>query len=211
MSDIKDTIDAIIGFLSKIVGNQHWIYLVSLCLVCWYGFYLSNSFWFLLSSIFLSLIIVISFLVSIYHIITKHISKHRTKKRVKEQKYQNELLQEKQKKEQAQKHASLVWHYVGYFDKEKIEAATVFLTFKIHDGNKYVRFIKRPPETDYKANELYWKLYNIIHMYQFNRPHYNRLALLDKTDINEGFYVEIEPYFYSLLENYLENGKWEKL
>ncbi len=211
MSDIKDTVDAIIGFLSKIVGNQHWIYLVSLCLVCWYGFYISNSFWFLLSSLFLSLILVISFLVTIYNIVAKQISNYRTKKRVKEQKHQNELLQKKQKSEQEQQHASLIWHYVGYFDKVKIEAATVFLTFPIHDGNKYIRFIKRPNDNDYKGKDAYWKLYNIIGKYQFNRPYYNKLFLLDKTDIYEGFYVEIEPYFYSLLENYLKNDNWEKL
>lgn len=211
MSDIKDTIDAIIGFLSRVVGNHHWIYLVSLCLVCWCGFYLSNSLWFLLSSLFLSLILVISFLVTIYHIVAKQISKSRTKKRVKEQEHQNELLKEKQKVELVKQHASLIWHYVGYFDKVKIEDATVFLTFQIHDGNKYVRFIKRPNVDDYKGTDEYWRLYNRIGKYQFNRPHYNKLSLLDKTDIYEGFYVKIEPYFYSLLENYLKNGKWEKL
>lgn len=211
MSDIKDTVDAIICFLSKIVGNQHWIYVISLCLVCWYGFYLSNSFGFLLFSLFLSLILVISFLVTIYHIVSKQISKHRTKKRVKEQEHQNELLQKKQKIEQAQQHASLIWRFVGYFDKVKIEAATIFLSFQIHDGNKYVRFIKRPNDNDYKAKDTYWKLYNIIREYQFDRPYHNKLALLDKTDINEGFYVEFEPYFYSLLENYSKNSKWEKL
>lgn len=211
MSNIKDTVDAIIDFLSRIVGNHHWIYLISFCLVCWYGFYRSNSFWFLLSSLFLSLILILSFLVIIYHIVAKQISKYRTKKYVKKQEHQNELLKEKQKIEQEQQHASLIWHYVGYFDKKKIEAATVFLTFQIHDGNKYVRFIKRPNDDDYKEKNQYWELYRSIGNYQFNRPHYNKLSLLGKTDIYEGFYVRIEPYFYSLLENYLKNGKWEKL
>lgn len=211
MSDIKDTVDAVIGFLSKIVGNQHWVYLFSLCLVCWYGFYLSNSFWFLLSSIFLSLILVISFMVTIYNVVAKHISNYRNKKRVKEQKHQNELLQKKQKIEQAQQHASLIWHYVGYFDKVKIDRAISFLTFPIHDNNKYVRFIRRPHDNDFERYDEYWKLYNSIAKYQFGRQHYNKLALLDKTEINEGFYVKFEPYFYSLLENYLQNNKWEKL
>ena len=211
MSDIKDTVDAIIGFLSRVVGNHHWIYLVSFCLVCWCGFYLSNSFWFLLSSLFLSLILVISFLVTIYNVVAKQISNYKNQKRVKEQKHQNELLQIKQKIEQEQQHASLIWHYVGYFDKAKIEDATVFLTFQIHDGNKYFLFIKRPNAYDYKETDQYWRLYNSIGNYQFNRPHYNKLSLLDKADIYEGFYVRIEPYFYSLLENYLKNGKWEKL
>ena len=141
----------------------------------------------------------------------KQISQYRKKIHVKEQEHQNEILKEKQKIEQEQQHSSLIWHYVGYFDKVKIEAATVFLTFQIHDGNKYVRFIKRPNDNDYKATDAYWKLYNIVEEYQFNRPYYNKLALLDKTVINEGFYVEIESYFYSLLDNYLKNGKWEKL
>lgn len=120
-------------------------------------------------------------------------------------------MEEKQKNEQAQQHASLIWHYVAYFDKVKIDVAAVFLSFPIHDGNKYVRFIKRPNENDYKTFEAYCKLRNLIWEYQFNRPYYNKLTLLDTTDINEGFYVKIEPYFYGLLDNYVKTDKWVKL
>ena len=211
MSEIKDTVLAIWEFLSKIVGDQHWIYVISLCMVSWLGYYLSNSFWFLLFAVFFSLILILTISTAIYFRIANRISNIKNKKRIIAKQYQDKLLQEKQTHEEEQKHASLIWHYVGHFKKDKIETAAIFLMFPIHDNNKYIRFIEKPDSRDWKRNDDYWKLYNVVPRFHFQRQYYQELCLLNRLDIEEGFYVEIEPYFYSLLENYKKNNKWEKL
>lgn len=211
MSEIKDAVLAAWEFLSKIVGNNHWIYLFSFCVVAWIGFVLSNSFWFLLIAIFFSLIILLTMIMACYIKITKRIATVKKKKRDLEQQKQANLWQEQQHRERELKHASLIWQYVGHFKKDKIEKASYFLTCPIHDNNKFMRFVEKPDRDDYKGNELYWHLYNSIQSYRFHRKYYQELSLLNKMDIPEGFYVEIEPYFYSLLENYLKTGEWVKL
>lgn len=211
MSEIKDTVSVALEFLSKIVGNNHWIYLFSLCAVSWIGFILSKSFWFLLIAIFFSLILLLTLLTKIHIKIVNHIANVKKKRHDLEQRKQDKLLQEQQNRERELKHASLIWQYVGHFKKEKIDGAAYFLTCPIHDDNKLLRFIEEPDRLNYKENEFYWQLYNSVNDYHFYRPYSYDFHLLDRIDIAEGFYVEIDPYFYRLLENYIKNGKWEKI
>lgn len=212
MSLEEETINPIINFFHKLLGNNLWILPVAVAIASWYIFYLHQDKWIMLYiAIICSLIAILHIFSRIFVFISNIIKRHRSnikalndsEKRAK----QAQVYDEKQ----AREHATTIWKYVAHLDTDLIMAATLFLSIEIHDEDKHIRFVKIPKDLFSDEGKLYQLYLEIIGKITFQNYNGTIVRLIDFERYNDIMYFYIEPYFFSLIENFQITKKWVKI
>ena len=212
MSFEEDTINPIINFLHKLLGKNLWILPVALAFSSGYIYlYVNNTWWLLYIAIICSLISILYFL-SISFVVVKNTIKHYNDKKAADKAFEKKQAQEKDAKEQkVQEHNNIIWKFVAHLDSDLITAATLFLQLDIHDDDKYTRYVKIPTNGSYKEHELYQACLAIVNELTFQKNIDYPVRMIEYEQVNQIVYFYIEPYFFSLVENYKTTAKWTKV
>lgn len=208
----EETINPIINFLHKLLGNNLWILPIAIAIASWCVFYLYQDKWIVLYiAIICSLISILYIFSRIFIWIKDIITKHKMKIEEREAFVMRAKQAQAENERQNREHAASIWKLVGHLDIDLIKAATVFLTLKIHDEDKYVRFIKIPKDHGSEEYKLYDLLFGIIGKLTFQGNYGTPFKLINEERIKDIMYFHIDSYFFSLIENFKSTGNWIKL
>lgn len=212
MSLEEDTINPIINFFHKLLGTNLWILPVSVAVSSWILYYIYPNIWWHLYIAMICSSIAFLHLCSISFVgIKKAIKRHKCKKaeeRMAMKKSEQERVENERRKRE---HANTIWKYVAHLDKDLISATCCFLQLDIHDEDKHIRFVKIPNEDFSDKVKLYRLYFRIIEELTFKCGYNSSIKMIDYERVNDVMYFQIEPYFYTLLENYESTKKWNKL
>ena len=212
MSLEEETINPIINFFHKLLGNNLWILPVAVTIASWYIFYLHQDKWIMLYiAIICSLIAILHIFSRIFIWIRNAIKKHLHNIKVRD------ALENRAKQDQAEnerknrEHAAYIWKLVGHLDKDLIMGATLFLTLEIHDDDKHIRFVKIPKKQLSEEDKRFRLYFDIIEKLTFNDSYGSFIKLIIEERVNDIMYFYIEPYFFNLIENFQLTQKWIKI
>lgn len=214
--DTEETFNTISNLISKFVGKNNWIFLISVAAASATGLYFHNKFpdtWWLISIFVLccgivSLNIITSVVTKISSAIIGIINKK------KEQARNNKLQENKLRLEKhnielrkAEK-ASEIWTLVEYADIKMIDNATILLNLPVSDGNPLVRFLAAAKDTFSQEYDNCNKIHQAASHFNYQNANVQLIRILHH---NYGYFVGINEYFYTLLCHYAKTGKWEKI
>ena len=212
MDITEDSINPIINFFHKLLGNNLWILPAALAFASWIVWFIDGSNLYLFTAILCSAIIFLYISTLIYAGIQRAIKSHKTKtiaKRTRE-------LQEKQKqldlKNEENRHASRIWKLVAHTNLEFVKGAMVLLNFGIHDEDECLRFIQIPQNN---SDSTWYKglqgISKIAAHFEYNLGYGNHVKLIDIIQQKDVIYIQIEAYFYKLLKHFADTENWEKI
>lgn len=140
MSIDEDTINPIINFFHKLLGNNLWIIPVSVGIASWCIYCIYPDKWIVLYvAITCSVIAVLHICSNLCLWIKKTIKKHKEKAVAKELAIHRREQEFAANERRNLEYASAIWKLVAHIDNNLIEAATMFLSLEIHDEDKHVR------------------------------------------------------------------------
>ena len=217
---IEETTNAISSLISKFIGKNNWIFLFAVASASAAGIYYHNrsyDVWWLVSIfVFCSTMLILNALTYICDYIYKSV-RFRIQKRKdliayqkqQEQRMYNSIQAEKKRIEEL---GEYLWPYVEYENIEYIDYACAILELPMSNKNKYIRFLRHPKENYGKEYEYYKAISQLVGVFQY---HDNLRActvrFLDISVQKHGCLIEINEYFYLLLENYIKTKKWERV
>ncbi len=215
MSIEEDTINPIVNFIHKLLGNNLWILPVSIAIASWIIWYFypekHGEWWLLYVAIICSLIAMLH-ICSVVFIWIKNTyndrKKNKAAKNTEIKRCEQELATREQKKRE---HASYIWKFVAHLDDDVIKAATLFLSLGIHDEDKCIRYVKIPSEEHYEERKHINIYFQIIQRLTFTNGYRSSCKMITDERVNNIIYFYIEPYFLCLIEHYQKTKKWEKL
>lgn len=212
MSLVEESITPIISFLHKLLGNNLWILPVAFAIGSWCMYYLYPEKWLLLyTAIVCSIIAILLIFIRIFVFITNIIKRHRSNIKAREDSEKRAKQAQVYDEKQAREHATTIWKYVAHLDTDLIMAATLFLSIEIHDEDKHIRFVKIPKDLFSDEGKLYQLYLEIIGKLTFQNYNGTIVRLIDFERFNDIMYFDIDPYFFSLIENFQITKKWVKV
>ena len=212
MSLEEDSISPIINFLHKLLGSNLWILPISFAIGSWSLFLHRPDIWWLLYIAIICTIIFVLHIFSIIYIKIKNAFKKKQDKLfAKEYAIKKELQEKAEAEQRKQKHANKIWKCVAHLDNDLISASMLFLQLNIHDDDKYTRYVKIPTNGSYKEHELYQACLAIVNELTFQKNIDYPVRMIEYEQVNQIVYFYIEPYFFSLVENYKTTAKWTKV
>lgn len=212
MSLEEDSISPIINFLHKLLGSNLWILPISFAIGSWSLFLHRPDIWWLLYIAIICTIIFVLHIFSIIYIKIKNAFKKKQDKLfAKEYAIKKELQEKAEAEQRKQKHANKIWKCVAHLDNDLISASMLFLQLNIHDDDKYTRYVKIPTNGSSKEHELYQACLVIVNELTFQKNIGYPVRMIEYEQVNQIVYFYIEPYFFSLVENYKTTAKWTKV
>lgn len=212
MSLEEDSISPIINFLHKLLGSNLWILPISFAIGSWSLFLHRPDIWWLLYIAIICTIIFVLHIFSIIYIKIKNAFKKKQDKLfAKEYAIKKELQEKAEAEQRKQKYANKIWKCVAHLDKDLISASMLFLQLDIHDDDKYTRYVKIPTNGSSKEHELYQACLAIVNELTFQKNIGYPVRMIEYEQVNQIVYFYIEPYFFSLVENYKTTAKWTKV
>lgn len=207
----EEAINPIVNFFHKLLGNHLWILPAALGVTGWIMWGINGSDIYLFIAILCSAIIVLYIITLIFAGIRKVVKSYNKKKVAKK----TRELQEKQRQlditNKEQHHASRIWRLVAHTDIEFVKGASVVLDFGIHDNNECLRFLQIPKNADRTWHSGLNGLSTIASHFQYNLGYGNQIKLIEIIQQKDVIYIQIEEYFYRLIKNFVDTGKWVKL
>ncbi len=208
----EDSLNPIITFFHKLLGNDLWIIPISVAIASWIIFYFYPEKWIVLYvGIICSLIAILHICSSIFVWIKNVIRNRKNEKDAKEKSIKKREQEKAAIERKKLEHASAIWKLVAHLDNDLIWGATLFLALEIHDGDKNIRFVKIPTEQFSEESKRYNFYFSIIEKLTFSNGYNSSLKMIRSERVNDIMYFHFEPYFLSLLENFYATQKWIKI
>lgn len=207
----EDTLNPIVTFLHKLLGNNLWILPTALAVTSWIMWFIEGSNWFLAIAILSSTISILYICTVIYTSIKSKIISRKEAKAATKHRQREEAEKVLEEENRERKHASKVWKLVAHTKMEAIDLAAFLLSLEIHDGQECLRFCPIRTTDNYEKQRLQWQLTNLHLHFEYNSPNYAHIKLIQVEQFPDVIYFNIEPYFYKLLKHYVDTKKWEKI
>lgn len=213
MSESEDTTNAFVAFFSKIAGDKdYWIFWAAISVAAWVGFILTSDIWFLLVGITTAIVIILTIITKLYRL-------YKNNRRIKQiaiQQAKEDRIKAEQarlnEQSQIENRKKLIWKYIANISVQDRFLASCILNYPMHDGNKLIRFIKNTKYPNDDEGKLFHAIWSTVDHFRFVcKNGINRLYLIDREQIREGYFVTIDSYLYDILEHYKNTDRWEKL
>lgn len=212
---VEEAANPIVEFFHKLLGRNLWIVPTAISLSSWYIYNQDTSRWYLLfSAILFGIITVLYGIVCVLSFIKRLFLMFVNEKEEKEQRRKQIEAANNTEKGKKEKYASYIWKFVCHAKPDSIYVASLLLSCEMLNGDKYIRYVPFPESNKRDSEEeLRFNAFAEICCYfTYNDSKYcNTLSLIERDQCREGIYYKIDPFFYSLLENYISTNKWEKI
>lgn len=208
----EESINPIVEFFHKFLGGNLWILPLALTISSWIMYEKDNERWyFLFSAILFGIVTVLYLLVQLFLFLKKVYINHLRNVALREKQIKDTEVAKANEHLQKTKHASQIWKLVAHADKSKIEIASKMLSLEMFEENERIRFVPMPPNGFGPEHTIVQAFYHVSEYFRFQKQYYSKIVLIEREQTREGYYFYIEPYFYLLLKNFAEVGKWEKV
>lgn len=208
----EDSINPIISFLHKLLGNNLWILPVSIAIASWCIFYFHQDKWIILYiAIICSLIAILHIFSRIFMWIRNMFIRLQSDVKTREAAAKRAKQAQADNERKNREHADTIWKLVGHLDTDLIWATTLFLSLEIHDDDKLIRFVKIPKDHFSDEGKHYHLYFEIIQKLTFSNGYGSSFKLINEERVNDIMYFYIEPYFFKLIENFQSTQKWIKV
>ena len=197
--------------LAKLIAEKDkWIVWIVISITSGVGFYFSHNLWFLIITTAATSFIVLNIVRVIYRECCLYFSKIRLDWKNKRVAKITEIKRQETQEKLRIEHETLVWKIVKHANKNHIENLCDLLHYEMFDDNKLIRYVPFYSD-DYSQRCELSSLQNSIRYFHHICNNGRRSGLLEEERILDGVYITIEPYFYTLLENYSRTKIWERV
>lgn len=215
-----DTLNSINALISKFVGKNNWIFLLSVTVSCASGIYfhdiLSDVWWLISVGVLCSTILVLNALTfiatKVFNFFRQIFVRRKYKRENIKKQEQNRLKEIQAYRTKIERMGDYYWPFVEFVDISYVEFACVILQLPMSNNNKYIRFLKHPEQNFGEEFECYKAIGSIVSRFEYyddRRQH--SIKFLQIRMQKHGCLIEIDEYFYLLLEHYSKTKKWERV
>lgn len=212
--NVEDAANPIVEFFHKLLGRNLWILPTALSISSWFIYNQDESRWYMLfCAILFGLITILYIIVCICSFIHRIYVRYCEEKEAEEIRIKKVEAAKVKQREDNEQYASYIWKLVCHADADSISVATLLLSCEMLDNDRHIRFVPFPKNNNRNSDEQI-KLNafcEISSYFSYYNSSYSTIELIKREQCREGIYFHIEPYFYLLLENYLNNNQWEKV
>jgi H+/gluconate symporter-like permease len=201
---MESIIEVVNTIMKCLTGKEGWRVWIALCVVAWLVVIFEPIRYVLYAAIFCSImvfLIVISWCKSLYDT---------NKKKKIEEKLQNERERAKKSEREAQEfqYKNNIWRFFVTVDTAKLDNALYILdNCTTIANNPESRFVSNKElDNENLASKIGRAVCDMTIIYN-NGISYHRL--IEEENLQDGRFLNFEPYFYALLEHYKHTGKRE--